>query len=246
MRYLIKLAYKGTDFYGWQRQPNAVTVQGEIEKAINILLKIPTEIVGCGRTDTGVHATDYYAHFDTEVEIDEPEFAYKLNALLPKTIAIYEVSATHEKFHTRFDAVSRTYQYYILLGNNPFTLDTSWQIPQGKFDLEAMNTAALYLMKHTDFQSFSKSKTDVKNYNCTISEAFWIQKENLLIFNIKANRFLRNMVRAIVGTLLDVGIGKITIKGFEAVILSKNRSEAGLSVPARGLFLSQVEYPSHA
>lgn len=242
MKYFIKLAYKGTDFHGWQSQPNADSVQERIEKALEVLLRKPTEIVGCGRTDTGVHAKMYFAHFETETALIASEFSYKLNALLPKSISVYEVFQVSDTAHARFDAVSRSYEYHILLENNPFEWDTTWQLSHRTFDLNLMNEAAQKLLLHSDFKAFSKSKTDVKNYFCTITEAYWSLDQNRLVFHITANRFLRNMVRAIVGTLLEVGEGKLSVSGFEQVILSQNRSEAGLSVPAKGLFLSNIVY----
>ncbi len=184
----------------------------------------------------------YYAHFDTDNIQDNQLLTYQLNAVLPKTIVIESIIATDEDFHARFDALTRTYKYYILLGKNPFTLETVWQISHGHYDVSAMNKAAQKLLIHTDFQSFSKSKTDVTNYNCTVTEAHWTQQDNTLIFTITANRFLRNMVRAVVGTLLEVGAGKISIEDFESIILKKDRSAAGLSVPAHGLFLHHILY----
>lgn len=243
MRYFIKLAYKGTDFHGWQTQPNADSIQEHIQKALSILLKKPIEIVGAGRTDTGVHAIQYFAHFDTDHEINEVETSYKLNALLPHTIVIHQIFKVKEDAHARFDATSRSYEYRILLENNPFLLDTTWQLSHRTFDVNAMNQAANILVLHTDFKAFSKSKTDVKNYLCTLSKAYWTLEGNHLTFHISANRFLRNMVRSIVGTLLEVGEGKKTISEFEQVINSQNRQEAGLSVPAKGLFLTEIVYP---
>lgn len=243
VRYFIHLAYKGTDFHGWQSQPNADSVQERIEKALYVLLKTQIEIVGCGRTDTGVHATQYYAHFDILNKINPLQTAYQLNALLPKTIVIRSIFEVSSNAHARFDVLTRTYQYHILLENNPFRLDTTWQLPHKKFDIPLMNQAAEMLLQHEDFQSFSKSKTDVTNYICNLTEAFWVQTENELVFTITANRFLRNMVRAVVGTLLAVGEHKIGLYEFENIITSKNRSNAGLSVPAQGLFLTQINYP---
>lgn len=243
MRFFIKLAYKGTDFHGWQNQPNADSVQNQIEKALQILLKKPTEIVGCGRTDSGVHASEYFAHFDAIIEKSLSEFAYKLNAILPQTIVIQEVVTVADHAHARFDAIYRSYQYHILLTNNPFELETTWQLPSKKFDVAQMNEASKILLKHHDFQCFSKSNTDVKNYLCTINKAYWTEEDYRLTFHISANRFLRNMVRAVVGTLLEVGERKLNLQEFEEIILSKNRSKAGFSVPAKGLFLSEIVYP---
>lgn len=243
MRYFIHLAYKGTDFHGWQNQPNAESVQAHIEKALEILLKSKTEITGCGRTDTGVHALNYFAHFDSEASINLDKFSYQLNALLPHTIVVYRVLPVHDSAHARFDAIARTYQYHILLKNDPFQLETTWQITHKTFNVEKMNEAANWLLSINDFQSFAKSNSDVAHYNCLLQDAFWEQREHELLFTITANRFLRNMVRAVVGTLLEIGEGKLTFSDFKKIIQSRNRSEAGKSVPAKGLFLTHIQYP---
>jgi len=245
MRYFIEIAYKGTDFHGWQKQPNAVGVQDVIQQAFNKIFNTEIEVVGAGRTDTGVHAKQLFAHFDTEKIIDEKDLTYKVNSILPKAINIKQIFKVPTNTHARFDATSRSYEYHIHLENDPFLLETTWQIHNRKFDIVKMNKASKILLNHSNFKAFSKSRTDVKTYDCTITCAEWIQKENQLIFKITANRFLRNMVRAIVGTLLDVGEGKLSIKDFENIILSQNRSNAGLSVPAKGLFLTKVEYPKN-
>jgi tRNA pseudouridine38-40 synthase len=245
MRYFIEIAYKGTNFHGWQIQPNAISIQEKLQDALKILFGHPVEIIGAGRTDTGVHASQFFAHFDCHSIIDTQDTAYRINALLPKTIVVREIFKVDKNAHARFDALSRSYKYCISLTNDPFTLDTSWQITNKQFDVVEMNKAAKILLNHTNFKAFSKSKTDVKTYDCTIIEAFWVKNDNKLIFYITANRFLRNMVRAIVGTLLDVGVGKLTVEDFEKIIISKNRSNAGLSVPARGLFLTKVRYPKN-
>ncbi len=242
MRYFIELSYKGTDFHGWQIQLNATSIQECVQDGLTILLNKKTEIVGAGRTDTGVHARQIFAHFDTDAQLNPGEFTYKLNAIIPKSISILKIHKVSNNVHARFNALSRSYEYHIHLINDPFLLDTTWQIPRRKFDVDKMNKAAQILLKHTNFKAFSKSRTDVKTYDCTISKAIWVQKENKLIFYITANRFLRNMVRAIVGTLLEVGENKLSIEGFEKIILSKNRSDAGVSVPARGLFITAVKY----
>ncbi len=244
MRYFIEIAYKGTEFHGWQIQPNAISIQEIIQKALLTLLGKKTSIIGAGRTDTGVHAKQIFAHFDTEQKLDEKNFAYKLNAIIPKTILIRKVTQVIVEAHARFDAFARSYEYHILLEYNPFSFETSWQILNRKFDVVKMNEAAKYLLQHTNFKAFSKLKTDVKTYDCSISNAKWIQSGNQLIFHITANRFLRNMVRAIVGTLLDVGEEKITVQDFEKIILNQNRNDAGVSVPAKGLFLTKVDYPA--
>lgn len=243
MRYFLEIAYKGTDFHGWQKQPNATSIQAEIQAALTTILKNNIEIVGAGRTDAGVHAKQLFAHFDTHQNIEKKDVAYSINSMLPHSIVIKRIYATADLAHARFDATSRSYEYHIHLKNNPFLLDTTWLIPHKTFDVQAMNKAANTLLKHTNFKAFSKSKTDVKTYDCVITKAEWIQTDDHLIFYITANRFLRNMVRAIVGTLLEVGEGKLTSIEFENIILSQNRSNAGVSVPARGLFLTEVNYP---
>ncbi len=245
MRYFIELAYKGTNFHGWQIQPNANSVQETIQIGLTTLLGKKIDIIGAGRTDTGVHAHQIFAHFDTIITIDKKELAYKLNAIIPNSIVINRIFLVPDYSHARFDALSRSYEYHIHLANNPFLLETTWQIPNRKFDVVKMNKAANALLQHTNFKAFSKSKTDVKTYDCEITEAIWVQTENQLVFYITANRFLRNMVRAIVGTLLEVGEGKLTVDDFERIILNQNRSEAGLSVPAKGLFLTSVTYPNN-
>jgi len=242
-RYFIKLAYKGTPFHGWQKQPNASSVQESIENGIRQLLGQTTEIVGAGRTDTGVHASQYFAHFDTKIIIDLTDFTYRLNAVLPDEIVIFKTFEVKKNVHARFDAISRGYTYHIYLGRNPFNLNTTWQFINKKPDIDLMNKAAAILLKHKDFKAFSKSNTDVKNYICEVQFAKWELINNELTFKIRANRFLRNMVRAIVGTLLEVGEGKISVNEFEQIILSRDRRHAGISVPAKGLFLTSIIYP---
>jgi len=245
MRYFIEIAYKGTDFHGWQKQPNASSIQDEIQQALKKVFSEEIEIIGAGRTDAGVHAKQIFAHFDYEQKIKETEISYKVNSIIPKTIFIKRIFKVSNDAHARFDAIQRSYEYHIHLTQNPFLLVTTWQIHNREFDVLKMNQAASILSKYTNFKAFSKSKTDVKTYNCTITHAQWIQKENQLVFYITANRFLRNMVRAIVGTLLEVGEGKLSVDAFEKIILSQNRSNAGLSVPAQGLFLTEVAYPKN-
>ncbi|TCI94409.1 tRNA pseudouridine(38-40) synthase TruA [Tenacibaculum sp. M341] len=241
MRYFIELSYNGKNYFGWQVQPDVITVQEKINKGLSTILRSEINIVGAGRTDTGVHASQMYAHFDVDADLDE-NFTYKLNAILPNDIVIYKTIKVEDEAHARFDATKRSYEYKIWLGRNPFLLDTTWQLNYKNINVEAMNTAAAMLYEYEDFECFSKVKTDVFTYNCTVTNAVWKLKGNELTFYITANRFLRNMVRAIVGTLLDVGLGKITIDDFRAVIESKNRSKAGVSVPAKGLFLTEVAY----
>ena len=241
LRYFIELSYNGKNYHGWQIQPDVISVQEKLNKAVSTITQQNIEVVGAGRTDTGVHASQMFAHFDVDLEI-KGDIPHKMNSLLPKDIVVYNVFKVDDEKHARFDAVSRSYEYKIWLGRNPFLLDLSWQIHSQKLDVELMNDAAKLLLKYTDFQTFSKVKTDVYTYNCNITEAIWKQQENELTFYITANRFLRNMVRAIVGTLVDVGLGKITKDDFRKIIESKNRSNAGLSVPAKGLFLTQIKY----
>jgi len=241
LRYFIELSYKGKNYHGWQIQPDANSVQEEINKAISTVLQEEILIVGAGRTDTGVHAEQMFAHFDVDKDLDA-NYVFKFNSLLPEDIVIYSLEKVGPEKHARFDALSRSYQYRVWLGRNPFLLDSTWQIHQKVLNVSKMNEAALILLEHENFQAFSKVKTEVKTFNCTVTKAVWEQEENLLVFHISANRFLRNMVRAIVGTLVDVGLEKITIEDFRNVILSKNRSNAGLSVHAKGLFLTAIEY----
>lgn len=241
MRYFIELSYNGKNYHGWQIQPDAISVQEKLNDALSTIFQEKIEVVGAGRTDSGVHASQMFAHFDIEKEL-EKEVVFRINSILPNDIAVSEVFLVNNEKHARFDATSRSYEYKIWLGRNPFLLDFSWQIHSQKPNVDLMNKAAKLLLEYTDFQTFSKVKTEVYTFNCDITEAFWIQNKNELIFHISANRFLRNMVRAIVGTLLDVGLGKISIEDFQQIIESKNRANAGLSVPAKGLFLTNIKY----
>ena len=241
MRYFIELSYKGTNYHGWQIQPDASSVQEEITKALATILQEKILLVGAGRTDAGVHASQMFAHVDTVKKLTD-DYVHKLNAILPNDIVIKSIKEVSDETHARFDAVSRTYEYKILLGRDPFLLETTWQLHQKNLQIEKMNEAANLLFKYEDFESFSKVKTDVNTFNCTIMKAVWTLEDKHLIFHIKANRFLRNMVRAIVGTLIEVGLGKKTVEDFRKIIESKKRSEAGLSVPAKGLFLTKVCY----
>ena len=243
MRYFIELSYNGKNYHGWQIQPNAITVQQTINDILSTLLKQDISIVGAGRTDTGVHAEVMFAHFDTDTEIDSQELCRRMNAFLPEDIAISNIFKVDADVHARFDAVSRSYEYRIWLGRNPFLIDTTWQLYNVQLDIDKMNRAAAIMKEYTDFQCFSKSKTDVKTYNCSIEDAVWKQNGQLLVFYITADRFLRNMVRAIVGTLIDIGMGKTTEEDLRAIIKSKKRSLAGPSVPAHGLFLKAIQYP---
>ena len=242
MRYFLELTYNGKAYHGWQIQPNAISVQEVIEKTLSTLLNETISIVGAGRTDAGVHASQMFAHFDTEAEFVVKDFIYKLNSFLPKDIAINNMFSVKSDAHARFDALERTYLYRISLKKDVFNYENSFLLKQ-KTDLEKMNQAASILLQYTDFQCFSKSNTDVSTYNCNIMKAQWNIAGNELQFTIKADRFLRNMVRAIVGTLINVGLGKIEAEDLHTIIKSKNRSEAGFSVPAHGLYLTEVIYP---
>ena len=242
-RYFIELAYKGTSFHGWQVQPNASSVQECLEKALSVITRETIAVMGAGRTDTGVHASYFVAHFDSEKEnLDHPDFAHKLNSFLSKDIVVFSLSKVAAEAHARFDATSRTYHYHLNLRKDPFALDMSWYF-LGKPDLVLMNEASRILFEYTDFTSFSKLHTDVKTNNCRIYHAEWTQQGSNIVFTVKADRFLRNMVRALVGTILEVGIGKIDLVGFRRIIELKDRGAAGLSVPAHGLFLTDIEYP---
>lgn len=242
MRYFIKLAYKGTNYFGWQYQPDAISVQETLNKALSTLLKTNIDILGAGRTDSGVHAKEMFAHFDYETEIDTQKIVHKLNSFLPKDIAIFDLIKVHNDAHARFDATKRTYEYHIHTKKNAFESDDSWyySLP---LDVEKMNEACKILFEYIDFECFSKTHTDVNTFNCKIFEANWKQNEDKLVFTIAADRFLRNMVRAIVGTMINIGSGKVSLNDFRKIIESKNRSKAGFSVPAHGLYLTKIEYP---
>lgn len=243
MRYFIELSYDGTPFVGWQRQPSGDSVQSCLEDALSILFRKPLSIVGAGRTDAGVHAHQLFAHVDLDEHVDQ-DLTFRLNKLLPKEIAVRNIIAVAQDAHARFDAVSRSYRYHITTQKNPFLQKRSYQFAK-PLDLDLMNQAAKILIDHEDFKCFSKSKTDVKTYVCDIQQVHWQQNGSELVFFIQANRFLRNMVRAIVGTLIEVGLRKISISDFEAILASRDRSQAGYSVPAHGLYLEKVNYPKH-
>ena len=250
MRYFIELAYKGTNYHGWQYQPGADSVQETLNKALSLLLKTDIDIVGAGRTDSGVHAKQMFAHFDFESEVDVPQLVHKLNSFLPKDIAVFNILKVSDEAHARFDATKRTYEYHIHTMKDVFENDGSYQF-QFPLNIDKMNEACQILFKHNDFECFSKVNTDVNTFNCVIFEANWTrgnpeapgkQNGNKLIFTIAANRFLRNMVRAIIGTMINIGTGKISLADFEKIIDSKDRSQAGFSVPAHGLYLTKIEY----
>ncbi len=247
MRYFVKLSYKGTNYHGWQYQPNAKSVQEEIEKAFAIILQTPTEIVGAGRTDAGVHAKDYIAHFDMGNVMfaeDIDLLIYKLNSLLPSDIAIKQIWQVDANAHARFDAVKRTYNYFISYRKNPFLFDSA-MLHYNALDIEQMNKAGELLMQYDDFTSFAKLHADNKTNICKLMQAKWLEnrEEGYYKFEISANRFLRNMVRSIVGSMIDIGRGKIDLNSFRAIIEAKDRSLGGISAPAKGLFLTNIEYP---
>jgi len=240
MRYAIHLAYNGTNYCGWQTQPELPTVQFTLESALSTLLRIPIAIVGCGRTDTGVHASDFYAHFDLDGPLAD-NLVFKLNSYLPPDIAIFDIFPVADNFHARFSALSRTYKYYAANVRLPFSQGLYCRIYFNP-DLDAMNEAAKVLMQYDDFTSFAKLHTDNKTNICHLTEAQWSREGEMLVFTITSNRFLRNMVRSVTGTLLDIGRGKLTIDGLRAIVEQKNRCAAGVSMPAQGLFLTNVAY----
>lgn len=240
-RYCIHLAYNGTRFFGWQIQPRQISVQECITRALEKIVKLQGSIVGAGRTDTGVHAHSFYVHFDCENEFDTQTITNKLNRMLPFDIVIFSIRAVTLDFHARFSAKKRKYRYSITQTKNPFLQETTYFFPF-QLNIEAMNEACKLLIGTQDFTSFSKLHTDVTNNMCTIYSAQWQKNGEVLEFYIEANRFLRNMVRAITGTLLEVGQGKIDIHEFQEIIAAKNRQRAGQSIPACGLSLIEIEY----
>jgi tRNA pseudouridine38-40 synthase len=244
LRYFIELSYNGKNYHGWQNQPNAISVQEVVEKAMTTLLKEKIAIVGAGRTDTGVHAKQMFAHFDISKEIDFDSLKYNLNSFLSKEIAIHNIFKVNNDAHARFDAISRTYIYRMSLTKNVFAFNDTYYFKQ-KMNVNKMNEATKILFEYKDFKCFSRSNTDVKTYNCDIMSAAWIVVNDELVFTIKADRFLRNMVRAIVGTMIEIGIGKMKVEKLHDVIKSKDRSNAGASVPGHALYLSKIEYPKH-
>lgn len=242
-RYFLKLAYNGTNFHGWQIQNNAVSVQEVIQKALSLLLREEIAVMGCGRTDTGVHASCFYAHFESgQLPFTDDKFLHKLNALVGKDVAVYKVLPVLEDQHARFSATQREYKYYIDRKKNPFNRDTHWHIVTNP-DVGAMQEAANYLLTVNDFGAFCKAHSGNATNICHIYNVNWIENGSELIFTIRADRFLRNMVRSIVGTLMLVGHGKINFTDFKNIIHSGQRSLAGESVPAKGLFLTDVCYP---
>ena len=232
----------GKHYHGWQKQPNAKTVQETLEDALSKLLREPIALMGAGRTDTGVHAKKMVAHFDRSKISDLTDLTYRLNAFLPEDIAVEKLVTVPNEAHARFDAIERTYEYWIVQHKNPFYTDAAY-FYKYPLDVEKMNAAATLLLSYSDFECFSKSNTDVKTYRCHVKKASWAQKNERLVFTITADRFLRNMVRAIVGTLLEVGEGKKDLSDVKTILKSGDRGKAGPSVPAKGLYLIAVNYP---
>ncbi len=245
-RYFIFISYKGTSYHGWQLQPDSATIQQILDQTLSTITGEKIMTTGAGRTDTGVHAEFFCAHFDCEAGDLETRknLVFRINKFLPKDISINEIRKVTPDAHARFSAISRTYKYFIVRSKDPFLNDFTWYL-YGDLDIEKMNQACNILFRHTDFTSFSKLHTDVKTNICHILSASWEDDNKKLIFTIRADRFLRNMVRALVGTMVDVGQGKISVADFEQIVLAKDRGKAGKSAPAKGLFLTSVEYPAN-
>lgn len=242
MRYFLEIAYDGNPYHGWQRQPNASTVQQILEEALSVLLRQNITITGAGRTDAGVHAKQLFAHYDYDESLDLANLQFRLNRFLPPTIAIKNIFPVTPEAHARFDATERSYTFVINRSKDPFTKDYAY-LMEKPLDIEAMKMATKLLYGRQDFKCFSRSKTDVRTYICEVREAVWKLEGNQLLFSITADRFLRNMVRAIVGTFLEIGMGKMTEAQFRDVLRSRDRGHAGASVPGHGLYLTQVAYP---
>ncbi len=243
-RWFIELSYDGGTFSGWQRQNNAPSVQQSIEEALTLALQQKTEIVGCGRTDAGVHARSFFAHFDSTADIDPANLCFKLNSILGKTIGIQRITQVDNKLHARFDATARTYQYHVLFKKDPFTIDQAHYIYGKQPNIELMNKASAELLGEKDFSCFEKIGSDNSTSICHVTSATWAKTDAGALFEISANRFLRNMVRAIVGTLLEVGLETRTLAEFKTLLSTKERSNAGASAPAKGLFLHKIAYPN--
>jgi tRNA pseudouridine38-40 synthase len=241
-RYFIHLAYRGTAYCGWQVQPGDQTVQGTLHDALAMLLRVPVETVGCGRTDTGVHASSFFAHFDADFEFDLDKTAKKLNAMLPADIAVFQIFPVNADLHARFSATERSYQYHLHTQKDPFTEGLSVFTPY-QLDVDRMNQGAQILLQTRDFASFCKAGGNQHTTFCALTACKWVAHSKGYRFEISADRFLRNMVRSVVGTMIDLGRGKIDLKAFEAIVQSKDRSAAGTSVAAHGLFLTDVRYP---
>lgn len=242
MRYFITLGYDGTDFHGWQIQPNGNSVQEELQKALSTLMRQPMEVVGAGRTDAGVHARQMVAHFDSDSAVDCQQLTYRLNRIVPRSMAVYKVEKVADDMHARFSAKQRTYRYFVHTRKDPFLRHYSYQLPYS-LDFNQMNKAACILLDYSDFGAFCKSHSDVKTTICKVTAAKWHQTApDEWYFEISADRFLRNMVRAVVGTLMDVGRGRLSLEEFRGVIEGRKRTAAGESMPGNALFLEKVEY----
>ncbi|WP_075350601.1 tRNA pseudouridine(38-40) synthase TruA [Algoriphagus marinus] len=241
-RFFLELSYKGTPFHGWQIQENSFSVQESVESALSTYFRTPVTVVGSGRTDTGVHASMQVCHFETDLPFEKEKFLKAINGILPKEIAIHSIREVIPTAHARFDAKKRSYVYRIIFRKNPFLDELAWRCFYNP-DVIQMNLAAEVLLRHEDFECFSKVNTAVKHFRCQIMSAYWEQKDGELLFHITANRFLRGMVRTIVGTLLEVGYHHRKADEMDQIILSRDRKKAGKSAPAKGLFLSRVEYP---
>lgn len=241
MRYFLEVSYKGTAYSGFQIQENAITIQGEIEKVLLIVFRTTISLTGSSRTDAGVHAYQNYFHFDTDMAIKD-EVLYNLNALLPRDIVVRSLFKVENDAHCRFDASYREYKYFITRAKDPFTTDTAWFYPYA-IDIDLLNEAALTLFQFTDFTSFSKKNTQVFTNDCTISKSVWYWDGELLVYHVIANRFLRGMVRGLVGTMLLVGRKKLTLDRFREIIAAKDCNNASFATPAKGLFLVKVNYP---
>lgn len=241
MRYFIDISYDGSNYHGWQIQPNADTVQHQINLAFSTILNEEINVLGAGRTDTGVHAKKMIAHFDTNQTIDFVKFKYRINGFLKNDISLNDIYKVKEDAHARFSAISRTYEYRVSRTKNPFSVNSYFLLRD--LDFQSMKKACKFLHGSHDYTSFAKLHSENYTNNCEVYIANWKEDENLLIFTIKANRFLRNMVRAIVGTLIEIGEGKISFSDIETILMSKDRAKAGYSVPANGLSLIDIEYP---
>jgi len=241
-RYFIRFAYNGDNYHGWQLQLNAISVQEVLNRSISLLSREEVSVLAAGRTDAGVHAKEMYGHIDFENFVPEENFVFKINSFLPNDISVYEIRKVKDDAHARFDATSRRYEYWISNRKDPFMQGKAWMFYKD-IDIDKMNEAASLLLGRHDFESFSKTHSDVNNFYCTIEEAKWVQKEHYFIFYITANRFLRNMVRAIVGTLVDVGLGKMSLDELQSAIDAKDRGATGTSAPGDALYLCEVKYP---
>lgn len=244
LRYFLEISYNGGAYHGWQMQPDVLSVQEVVQNRLSVSLQQPIEVVGAGRTDAGVHAKQMFMHFDSDKElVDLPKIAFRLNAFLPRDIASHSLVRVPNSAHARFDALYREYHYLISLHKDPFSQDFAMDLRSIKLDVDAMRLASEKLLSHTNYECFSRSKTTVKTYECTIVKADWIQENGFLRFEVTANRFLRNMVRAMVGTLIDVGRGRCSQDEFETILHSNNRCKAGTSAPPHGLYLNRIIYP---